>query len=133
MIVNEKLVVKTKSGIDIVNITDELRKLVARYEIKNGIMNVFVMGTTAAIIINEDEIHLREDFKKIFEDLVPKDRLYFHPENAYSHLRSLMLSPEKTIPIRDGKLSLGQWQSVMLIEFGKRKREREIIVTLIGE
>ncbi len=133
MLINEKLIVKTKSGIDIVNITDELRKLVARYEIKNGIMNVFVMGTTAAIIINEDEIHLREDFKKIFEDLVPKDRLYFHPENAYSHLRSLMLSPEKTIPIRDGKLSLGQWQSIMLIEFGKRKREREIIVTLIGE
>ncbi len=133
MLINEKLIVKTKSGIDIVNITDELRKLVARYEIKNGIMNVFVMGTTAAIIINEDEIHLREDFKKIFEDLVPKDRLYFHPENAYSHLRSLILSPEKTIPIRDGKLSLGQWQSIMLIEFGKRKREREIIVTLIGE
>ncbi len=128
----EKMIVKTKPGIDIVNITDELRKIVAKYDIKNGMMNVFVMGTTAAIIINEDEIHLKEDFKKLFEDFIPKDRLYFHPENAYSHLRSLLLSPEKTIPIREGKLSLGQWQSVMLIEFGKRKREREVIVTVLG-
>jgi len=133
MIWNEKIKIKTKPGIDIVNFTNELRKFVAELDIKNGIMNVFVMGTTAAIIINEDEIHLREDFKKLFSDLIPEDRLYFHPENAFSHLRSLVLSPEKTIPIRDGKLSLGQWQSVMLIEFGKNRREREIIVTIIGE
>ncbi len=133
MMWNGKIVIKTKSGIDIVNFTNELRKIVAELEVKNGLMNVFVMGTTAAIIINEDEIHLKEDFKKLFEDLIPKDRLYFHPENAYSHLRSLILSPEKTIPIKDGKLSLGKWQSVMLIEFGKRKREREVIVTVLGE
>ena len=104
-------------------------------KIANGIVNIYSKHSTSAIVVNEDETGLLEDFKNILTNIVPENNSYNHDNidnNADSHLRSLFLGPSETIPFCDKRLSLGTWQSIFFIELdGSRKRTVE--VTVIGE
>jgi secondary thiamine-phosphate synthase enzyme len=107
-------------------------RVVEKSGVKEGICLVFVPGATGAVVINENEPDLLEDFKKILEKLVPEEG-YKHPHNAHSHLRAILLGPGETIPVSGGKLVLGTWQSIFLVNLDAGPREREVIVKVLGE
>ncbi len=132
MIFREIMKVVTKRG-DFVDITERVSGIVKSCEIKEGVCHVFVPATTAGIIINENERMLAEDLKRFFRSMADEKSLYNHPSNAFSHIRASLTDKDKTIPVSNGELLLGTWQSIMLWEFDVKDRKRDIIVTIIGE
>ncbi|MBI2584102.1 MAG: YjbQ family protein [Candidatus Aenigmarchaeota archaeon] len=116
----------------LIGITERIEKLVQKSGVENGICNVFSAGSTGAIIINENEGNLIDDLKKLMKDLVPEGE-WHHPENAHSHLRAMLAKSEATVPVADGNLQLGTWQSIFICNFDTRRRERKIMVTVVGE
>lgn len=133
MLYRESFEVSLKKGIDFINITEKIEEIVEKSEVRDGLCHIFLPSTTAGLIINENDPLLIEDIKRFFRELVEEKRLYHHPSNAHSHLRALLTRKEKVIPIKDGKLVLGTWQSILLFNFDVRARKREVIVTVIGE
>ena len=143
-IINEIIEIETDLGINIHNITPQVEAILAATKIKNGRVIVFVRHTTTAVAINEYEVRLLQDIKNHFTLIAPADAKYLHndlhlrdvppdePENAHSHLIALMLNNSETIPIVDGKLALGTYQSILFFELdGARKRN--ILVQITGE
>jgi len=84
-------------------------------------------------MFNEHEPMLLKDFERYFEKQFPKDKLYSHADNGYSHMRASLLKTSSTIPVAGNRLVLGSWQAIIFWEFDKRPRTREIIVTVLGE
>lgn len=134
-IINQLIEVETEPKINIYNITPEIEKLIASTGINNGQVLVFSRHTTTALAINENEERLLEDVKVFLRKLAPESERYLHndlhlrdvpenePMNAHSHLIAMMLSTSEVIPIVDGKLALGTYQSVLFFELdGARKR-----------
>lgn len=130
----DKLYLDTSKRLEILDITLEVQELINESEIANGIVNIYSKHSTSAIVVNENETGLLDDFENILGDIVPENNRYKHDtidNNAVSHLRSLFLGPSETIPFSDKKLALGTWQSIFFIELdGPRKRTVEI--TLVG-
>ena len=127
--------VETRKRIELINITPEVKKVVREAKVKNGVVNVFSGHTTLGLYINEDEPNLRRDVENLMEKLAPVDGEYHHnriDDNAHAHLRSILLSPFLTIPIVEGELTLGTWQSIFCAEFDGPRR-RNITVQVIGE
>ncbi|WP_026731576.1 secondary thiamine-phosphate synthase enzyme YjbQ [Fischerella sp. PCC 9605] len=135
-IINKFIEVETKQGINIHNITPQIETLIFSTSIQNGQVLVFSRHTTTALAINEYEERLLEDIKVFLEKLAPASERYLHndlhfrknippdePMNAHSHLMAMMLNNSEVIPIVDGKLALGTYQSVLFFELdGPRKR-----------
>lgn len=134
-IINKLIEVETSPGINIHNITPQIETLIASTPIQNGQVIIFSRHTTTALAINENEERLLEDVKVFLRKLAPESERYLHndlhlrdvpedePINAHSHLMAMMLSTSETIPIVDGKLALGTYQSVLFFELdGPRKR-----------
>ncbi|NEU76465.1 YjbQ family protein [Hassallia byssoidea VB512170] len=134
-IINKVIEIETEQGINIYNITPHINDFIASTSIKNGQVLVFSRHTTTALAINENEERLLEDIKVFLRKLAPESDRYLHndlhlrvvpedePMNAHSHLMAMMLSTSEVIPIVDGKLALGTWQSVLFLELdGARKR-----------
>ncbi|RJO63811.1 MAG: YjbQ family protein [Candidatus Omnitrophota bacterium] len=137
-IITEEIRLATKGNPDLVNITDAVSKILSSSKLTQGMMSLFVVGSTAAITTFEYEPGLIEDIRDLFEKLIPQGRQYHHDEtwhdaNGFSHLRASLQGPSLIIPFKDGKLLLGQWQQVVLAEFDNRQRKRQVIVQLIGE
>lgn len=143
-IINKLIEVETDSGINIYNITPEIEKLIASTGINNGQVLVFSRHTTTALAINEGEERLLKDIKVFLRKLAPESDRYLHndlhlrdvpedePMNAHSHLMAMMLSTSEVVPIVDGKLALGTYQSVLFFELdGPRKRT--VFCQLSGE
>lgn len=124
--------ISTEKGISYVDLTEHVTKLVKECKIMEGVCNIFVSATTAGIMVNENDRMLIEDFRRHFAS-IDETKLYSHPQNAFSHLRANMLDIEKTFPVSNGKLLLGEWQSIILWEFDKEPRKRSVIVTVVGE
>jgi secondary thiamine-phosphate synthase enzyme len=134
----EYIKLSTKGNIDIIDITDELKKILIQSKVNDGILIVFVPGATGAVATIECEEGLIKDTKELFLDLVKEDKKYHHNlshtvGNATSHLRATLLGPSLTIPIVDGELTLGVWQQVVFIDFDNRPRQRKLIVKIIGK
>lgn len=130
--------INTKGSNDIVDITDEVAQAVEKSEIKDGICLISCPGSTAGLTTIEYEPNLIEDFKEFLEKLVPSDQKYRHDQtwgenNGFSHIRSALIKPFLPVPIESGKLVLGTWQQIILIDFDSRAREREILVKVVGE
>lgn len=137
-IINEKIRINTKGNPDLINITEELAKLLEASKIKKGSMTIFVVGSTAAITSFEYEPGLIKDMKDLYEKLIPSGKHYNHDEtwgdaNGYSHLRAALQGASMVIPFDQGRLLLGTWQQVVLAEFDNRPRNREVVVQIIGE
>lgn len=128
----EKYSFSTEKQFEIVDLTAWLREATSNSDIKNGIALVSTGHTTGALMINEHESRLLEDLKETLQRLIP-DIDYEHPRNAQSHLVSMMLSSNQTIPIKNGVPELGTWQSLFWVEAERRPRERTVQVTIIGE
>lgn len=130
--------VKSKEELDIINITDQVSSAIRESKIKNGIVNVFVPGSTASVSTIEYEPNLVKDFEDAMERLVPSDIKYRHTEtwgddNGKSHVKATIMGPGTTIPFQNKKLLLGQWQQIALIDFDVPARTREVILQIIGE
>ena len=143
-IINKTITLETDPGINIHNITSQVQAIVDKTTIKNGHVIVFVRHTTTALAINEYEVRLLKDLQVHLEKLAPPTDKYLHndlhlrdvppdePENAHSHLMAMMLNNTEIIPIVDGKLALGTYQSILFFELdGSRKRN--ILVQINGE
>jgi len=130
---NESLRFSTKGEIEFIDLTDKVQEVVEKTSIKNGLAHVFAPHATGILILTEYEPSLLEDIKAMLEQLVPKRTAYQHPSNAHSHLRSLLFSPDKTLPIIDGQVVLGTWQSLVFVETDVHPRQRTIIIQVIGE
>jgi secondary thiamine-phosphate synthase enzyme len=136
--------ISTKQGINIHNITSIVQEFIDSTAIKNGQVLVFSRHTTTALAINEDEVRLLEDIKVFLQKLAPESEQYLHndlhlrdvpedePINAHSHLMAMMLNTSEIIPIVEGKLALGTWQSVLFFELDG-PRQRSIFLQISGE
>lgn len=127
----------TRGDGDIVDATLEIQRVVQKSGVGDGIAVATVAGSTAAITTMEFEPGLMEDFKTAMERLVPKTTSYRHDAawgdgNGYAHVRASMIGASITLPIVKGKLVLGTWQQIVLIDFDNRPRHRDIVVQIIG-
>jgi secondary thiamine-phosphate synthase enzyme len=132
-IFNEKIVFSTKGEIDFMDLTRKVHEVVKKSGVKDGLIHVFAPHATGIIILTEHEPRLDSDIKDFLEKLVPKRGGYRHPSNAHSHLRSMLLSPDKTLPVIDGEAVFGTWQSLVFVETDVYPRQRTIILQVIGE
>lgn len=130
---NERFVFSTKGEIDFTDLTRKVHDVVNKSGIKDGLIHVFAPHATGIIILTEHEPRLDSDIKDFLEKLVPKRSGYRHPSNAHSHIRSMLLSPDKTLPVIDGEAIFGTWQSLVFVETDVYSRRRTIIMQVIGE
>ena len=136
-IITENISLKTKGFTDIIDLTPSLTELLQEHRFLNGQLTVFVPGSTAGITNIEYEPGLLKDLPEFLEKILPSNKSYehdntWHDGNGYAHLRSALLKPSMTIPFTDGKLLLGTWQQIILLDFDNRPRTRTVVVQLIG-
>jgi secondary thiamine-phosphate synthase enzyme len=137
-IVTKNIQIKSRGEDDFIDITEPTLKAIKESNLKNGIVTVFVSGSTAALTTIEYEPGLRNDFPKMLDRIIPRDIEYEHDKtwndgNGHSHVRASLVGPSLTIPFKDGTLLLGTWQQVVLLEMDTRQRERQVILQIIGE
>lgn len=123
----------TKGEIEFVDLTEKVQEAVSNSAIKNGLVHVFAPHATGILILTENEHGLLADIKDWLQEIIPRDRPYRHPSNAHSHLRSVLLPPDKTLPVVDGRVELGTWQSILFVETDVYARKRTVIVQVLGE
>jgi len=138
MIETYKINVKTKGHTDIIDITKKVEEVIEKSKINNGIVCVFVKGSTASISTLEYEPNLVKDMKEVLEKIAPENKYYHHhatwgEDNGSAHIRACLMKPGITIPFNNKRLFLGTWQQIVILDFDTRAREREIIIQLIGE
>ena len=136
--ITKTISVSSKAGTDIIDITGEVQKVVAGSGLKEGTVTVFVAGSTASVSTIEFEPNLVSDMKAALDRLAPPDIRYKHHEtwgddNGKSHVRATFMGPSAVVPFRGGKLLLGTWQNIIVLDFDTKRREREIVITIIGE
>ena len=127
-----ELEISTDSRFDIVDVTENVENTILN-DVSDGICNVFVRHTTAGVVVNENERGLLRDVERTLERLFPQDAGYEHDaidDNADAHLRAMLLGESVTVPVRDGSLALGAWQSILLVE-GDGPRTRQLSVTVL--
>ena len=123
----------TKGEIEFIDLTDHVQQAVAKSGVKNGFVHVFAPHATGVLILTENDYGLLEDIRAFLEKVIPKHGNYRHPSNAYAHLRSMLLPPDKTIPVIDGHAEFGTWQSLMFVETDVHPRRRTVIIQVTGE
>ena len=139
MVETKTLKIKTKGNCEVINITDRVADAVVKSGIRDGIVVVFNVGSTAAITTTEYEPGLvNYDLKALFEKISPENAHYeheetWHDDNGHAHVRASLLGPSMAVPIVDGQLTLGTWQQIILIDFDTRPRTRTVICQITGE
>jgi len=123
----------TKGEIDFVDLTDRIQAAVAKSGIKNGLVHVFAPHATGILMLTENDYGLLEDIKALLEAIAPKRKSYRHPSNAHAHLRSVLLPPDRTLPVIDGRVEFGTWQSLLFVETDVYPRNRTVIIQVLGE
>lgn len=129
---------KTAGELDVVDITEEIRRLVRKSGLNHGVAHIFVPGSTASLTTIEFESGAVADLMDMFSRVVPRQMEYAHNEkwgdgNGHSHVRAALLGPDLTVPFRGGAVLLGTWQQIILVEFDTRGRNRTVHVTILGE
>tara|TARA_B100000315_G_C14552827_1_gene576716 strand:+ start:906 stop:1310 length:405 start_codon:yes stop_codon:yes gene_type:complete len=132
----EIITFSTSKKHELIDITSEINSIVRKSKVKEGICNIFAMHATAAIIINENaDPNICLDTIDALNQLV-KEGAWRHDaidSNAASHIKSTILGPSETIPIKNGELQLGTWQAISLVELDGPRPNRKIVVTIIGD
>ena len=138
MVFQEQITVSSRGHGDMQDLTEAVTEVVRRSKIRTGIVQVFNVGSTAAIGTIEFESGLLQDLPTALDRLLPPSRDYGHEQawhdgNAHSHLQATLLGPSLTVPIAGGKLVLGTWQQIFHLECDVRGRQRTVVITVIGQ
>ena len=139
MVRTKTIKIKTKGNCDVVNITEQVSEAVAQSDMKEGTVTVFNVGSTAGITTTEYEPGLvNYDIKAAFEKIAPENARYeheetWHDDNGHAHIRASLLGPSMNVPVIDGRLTLGTWQQIILVDFDTRPRTRTIICQMVGD
>ena len=138
MRVTERIRRETRGDDDIQDLSRDVQALVDRHSLREGQVLIFVPGSTAGLTTIEFEPGLLRDLPAAFERLAPRGLRYHHEDtwhdgNGHSHVRASLLGPSLTVPVTAGKLVLGTWQQIVLVDFDNRPRRRELVVQLWGE
>ena len=139
MVQTETITIKTKGNCDIINITEDVSAIVRQTDIRSGAVTLFNIGSTAGITTTEFEPGLANyDIKAAFEKIAPENARYeheqtWHDDNGHAHVRASLLGPSLGVPFVNGRLMLGTWQQIILVDFDTRPRTRTIVCQIIGE
>jgi secondary thiamine-phosphate synthase enzyme len=133
----EHIRIKTRGRRDVIDLTSKIQDVVSKIKTRNGIVVAFVPGSTAAITTVEFEPGLVKDIDVFFERLLPYGDYYHHHEtwhddNGAAHMQAALIGPSLTVPIVDGRITLGRWQQIVLIDFDTRSRDREIVLQILS-
>jgi len=134
----QEISINTKGHGDMRNLTEQVAAIVTSSGIQTGAVNIFNVGSTAAIGTIEFEPGLQHDLPAILDKLIPPSRSYGHEQawhdgNGHSHLQATLLGPSLTVPVAEGKLVLGTWQQIFHLECDVRGRQRTVVVTVVGD
>ena len=133
MVKIKKIKVETKGNCDVVDITGQVSEFISQSGITEGTVTVFNVGSTAGITTTEYEPGLvNYDIAALFERISPQNARYeheqtWHDDNGHSHVRASLLGPSLSVPVVDGRLTLGTWQQIILVDFDTRPRTRTVI------
>ncbi len=138
MIVSKKLTLSTKGNGDTIDLTPGVERAIAEASVTDGIVTLFVVGSTAALTTIEYEDGAVVDLGRAIERLAPRDMEYKHhlrwgDDNGHSHVRAALLGPSLSVPFVGGRLTLGTWQQIILVDFDTRPRQREVVAQIVGE
>jgi len=137
-VISDSLSFSTEGFSDMKDLTGDVSKKLSENKLKNGIVNLFVPGSTGGLTTIEYESGLVQDFSELMEKIIPSNVTYHHDArwgdgNGFSHVRSSLLGPSLTVPFSDGMLNLGTWQQIVFLDFDNRSRSRTILLQFIGE
>ena len=129
---------KTTGQTDVIDITRDVQQEVLQSGVQDGNIMTFISGSTAALTTIEFESGVVNDLKMAIEKIAPRDIPYHHDRrwgdgNGYSHVRAALLGPSLSVPLREGRLLLGTWQQIVLLDFDNRPRSRQIVLQVVGE
>jgi secondary thiamine-phosphate synthase enzyme len=130
--------ISTSGQGDTQDVTARVTRALGQSQLRAGIVTVFVVGSTASVTTIEFEPGAVHDLGAVFEKLAPRGADYRHhlqwgDDNGSSHVRAALVGPSVTMPFRDGRLLVGTWQQVVVLEFDTRPRRREVVIQIIGE
>ncbi|MFQ6069468.1 MAG: secondary thiamine-phosphate synthase enzyme YjbQ [Candidatus Aminicenantales bacterium] len=137
-IISDSLSFSTRGFNDMRDLTGDVSRKVAAHGLKEGIVNLFVPGSTGGLTTIEYESGLLKDFSELMERIVPSSEPYHHDArwgdgNGFSHVRASLLGPSLTVPFSNGALKLGTWQQIVFVDFDNRSRSRVIHLQFMGE
>lgn len=137
-VITDFVEMSTKGHTDIVDVTPQVREVLDGSGLREGQLTVFVSGSTAAVTTIEYEPGLLRDLPEALEKMAPTGKRYHHDAtwgdgNGYAHVRSALVGASFTVPFKEGRLLLGTWQQIVLMDFDNRSRHRKIVVQLMGE
>jgi secondary thiamine-phosphate synthase enzyme len=138
MVATHTIDLRTNGQGDVHDLTEAVGRAVASSNLHSGTATVFVTGSTAGVTTIEFEPGAVADLDRAYERVAPRRGEYAHhlrwgDDNGSSHVRAAMLGPSLTIPVAGGRLALGTWQQIVLVEFDTGPRERHVVVQLVGE
>jgi secondary thiamine-phosphate synthase enzyme len=138
LIVTSQIDLRTRGNGDMIDITSRVYKAITDSDIKDGVVAVFVNGSTAGVTTIEFEPGLVADFQRLWERLAPANIPYDHNErwadgNGFSHVRASLLGASLTVPVVNRTMALGTWQQIVLVDFDNRPRSRTVVVQVMGE
>ena len=123
---------------DVIDVTDEAASIVERSGVTSGVAVFFARGSTCSVTTMEFEPGAVEDLKRALNHIAPEDATYRHNErwddgNGFSHVRAALMKPSISVPVIDGRLSLGRWQQIVFLDFDNRERTRQLMVQVVGQ
>jgi len=135
---SDQINIKTNGEVDIIDITGEIQNSIGKSKLKDGIVCIFVAGSTGTLTTIEYEPGLKKDLPQALEKIAPKGIYYnhhetWHDDNGHSHVRASIMGPSITVPFRNKKLIHGTWQQIVFVELDTSPRNREILVQIVGE
>ena len=139
MPVSTKIITISSNGEnDMIDITHQISEATKATILQDGIVTIFVSGSTAAVTTIEYEPGLKKDFPKMLARIAPSEIEYehdnkWHDGNGHSHVRASLIGPSLTVPFNKKRLTLGTWQQIVLLEMDTRPRERKLVLQIIGE
>jgi len=137
-IISDSVTISAEGFNDMKDLTPMVSQKLAASRLKDGLVNIFIPGSTAGLTTIEFEPGLVEDFSRLMEKIAPDNIPYNHDKrwgdgNGFSHIRASLIGPSLTVPFSGGRLSLGQWQQVVFVDFDNGPRTRTILFQFLGE
>jgi secondary thiamine-phosphate synthase enzyme len=137
-VITKTIAVSSNGENDMIDITSQTDEAIKSSRLQDGVVVIFVSGSTSAVTTIEYEPGLKKDFPKMLARLAPSEIQYEHDKrchdgNGHSHLRASLIGPSLAVPFKNGKLMLGVWQQIVLLEMDTRGRGRNIVLQIIGE